>query len=138
MEENNAFVTFRRKMHLEQWISHVWLFLRSSPIDTWGIASIYFLLSVFWNIAERYCNEYATTFSSLKLMRSSNTLIKEKMLGQKYLRENVTLLNYWVSSGLNFRFSQIPRMALNSFFIPLKTTKTERTTQKTNAFLPPP
>ena len=60
------------------------------------------------------------------------------MLGQKYLRENVTFLNYWVSSGLNFRFSQIPRMALNSFFIPLKASKNEKTTQKTNAILTPP
>ena len=37
-------------------------------------------------------------------------LIKEKMAGQKHWRENLTLLldlNYWVSSWLNFRFSQI-------------------------------
>ena len=40
------------------------------------------------------------------------------MAGQKHWRENLTLLldlNYWVSSWLNFRFSQI---ALNSFIIP--------------------
>ena len=44
-------------------------------------------------------------------------LIKEKMVGQKHLRENLTFLNYWVSSWLNFRFSQIPRIALNALFI---------------------
>ena len=46
-------------------------------------------------------------------------LIKEKMAGQKHLRENLTFLNYRVSSWLNFRFSQIPRIALNSLFISL-------------------
>ena len=45
-------------------------------------------------------------------------LIKEKMVGEKHLRENLTFLNYWVSSWLNFRFGQIPQIALNFLFIP--------------------
>ena len=45
-------------------------------------------------------------------------LIKEKMVGEKHLRENLTFLNYWVSSWLNFRSGQIPQIALNFLFIP--------------------
>ena len=45
-------------------------------------------------------------------------LTKEKMEGEKHLRENLTFLNYCVSSWLNFRFGQIPQIALNSLFIP--------------------
>ena len=40
------------------------------------------------------------------------------MVGEKHLRENLTFLNYyWVSSWLNFRFGQIPQIALNFLFI---------------------
>ena len=40
------------------------------------------------------------------------------MVGEKHLRENLTFLNYWVSSWLNFRFGQIPQISLNFLFIP--------------------
>ena len=40
------------------------------------------------------------------------------MVGEKHLSENLTFLNYWVSSWLNFRFDQIPQIALNFLFIP--------------------
>ena len=50
-------------------------------------------------------------------------LIKEKMVGEKPLRENLTFLNYWVSSWLNFRFGQIPQTTLNFLFIPAENIK---------------
>ena len=65
-------------------------------------------------------------------------LIKEKMVGEKHLRENLAFLNYWVSSWLNFRFGQIPQIALNFLFIPLKTSQNERTSRKVKVFLSPP
>ena len=53
-------------------------------------------------------------------------LIKEKMVDHKHLRENLIFLNNWVSSRLNFRFSQIPRIALNSLYLsPSSAEKTE-------------
>ena len=40
------------------------------------------------------------------------------MVGEKHLSESLTFLNYWVSSWLNFRFGQLPQIALNFLFIP--------------------